>query len=120
MRVLVCGSRDLEDFLLVDKHLTELHNKNTIRLVIQGGADGADQLAKDWAHMNCVPCLNYPANWSKYKKKAGPIRNQEMLDYGRPHIVLAFPLDHSIGTYDMIRRAKAAGIEVIEIKGETI
>lgn len=63
--------------------------------------------------MNCIPCLNYPANWSKYKKKAGPIRNQQMLDEGKPDLVVAF--SGGTGTADMVHRAKVANVKVIEI-----
>jgi DNA-binding MurR/RpiR family transcriptional regulator len=57
--------------------------------------------------------LSYPADWEAYGKAAGPIRNQRMLDEGKPDLVIAFSdLPTTSGTYDMIKRAKAAGIPV--------
>jgi len=53
------------------------------------------------------------ANWAGLGRKAGPIRNQEMLDQGRPNMVVAFPGGR--GTADMVRRARGAGVEVIEV-----
>jgi hypothetical protein len=47
--------------------------------------------------------------------KAGPIRKQQMLDEGKPDLVVAFPGGR--GTAHMVRIARAAGIEVIEASG---
>jgi len=52
------------------------------------------------------------ANWAELGRKAGPIRNQQMLDEGKPNLVVAFPGGR--GTADIVRRARAAGIEVVE------
>jgi len=54
------------------------------------------------------------AKWSKHGRAAGPIRNQEMIDECKPDLVVAFPGGR--GTADMVRRAKAAGIRVIEVQ----
>jgi len=70
-------------------------------------------LAQEWAEARGVPCEVYLANWAELGRKAGPIRNQQMLDEGRPTLVVAFPGGR--GTADMIRRARSAGVEVIEI-----
>lgn len=116
MRILVCGSRDFEDFLKLGGVLDEYLEENPI--IISGAADGADSLARDYAHMNYLRYLEFPANWPKYKKRAGSIRNQQMLDEGKPHLVIAFPLEGSIGTWDMVRRAEKAGIKTIVVKEE--
>lgn len=81
-------------------------------VVIQGGARGADALAAKWADHNGVPLVTYPPLWSR-GRKAGPERNAFMLMDSRPDLVIAFPGGR--GTADMVSRAKAAGIEVIEI-----
>jgi hypothetical protein len=52
----------------------------------------------------------YKAEWDKHGRAAGPIRNQQMLDDGKPDLVLAFAGGR--GTDDMCRRAREAGIEV--------
>ena len=70
-------------------------------------------MAQEWAEARGVPCEVYLANWAELGRKAGPIRNQQMLDEGRPTLVVAFPGGR--GTADMIRRARSAGVEVIEI-----
>lgn len=108
MRVLVCGGREYSDRNRVRKELMKLKPTR----VIHGNARGADLLADAWARSVGVPADAYQAEWSKHGKFAGPLRNQRMLDEGRPDVVLAFPGGR--GTADMVRRARAAGIKVIE------
>jgi hypothetical protein len=80
----------------------------------EGVVYGADLLADEWAISNWVPMRRYPASWGAHGKAAGPIRNQQMLAEGKPDIVVAFPGGH--GTADMVRRAKKAGVRVIEVQ----
>jgi hypothetical protein len=109
MRVLVCGSRNWQDLETIFRGLRDL---GPIEVVIEGEAPGADRLAAQAAHRLGITVLRFPADWDRYGKAAGPIRNQQMLDEGRPDLVLAYPLPDSRGTWDMVRRAVAAGIEV--------
>lgn len=81
-------------------------------LIIHGGATGADEMANLYAGRRGIQRIIFPANWS-IGKKAGPIRNQLMLDVGKPNLVVAFP--GGTGTADMVRRSRKAGVEVIEI-----
>lgn len=82
--------------------------------LIQGGAKGADFWADQWAIINWVDSTTYHPDWDKDGKAAGFIRNQRMLDEGKPDLVVAFP--GGVGTADMVRRARKAGVEVMEIK----
>ena len=92
--------------------MDELARRITIDTVIEGDARGADRMAGEWAQCHGVQNLKFRAEWEKLGRKAGPIRNQLMLDEGRPDLVVAFPGGR--GTADMVRRARAAGIDVIE------
>ncbi len=112
MKVLVCGGRKFEDFSAVDTVLEALHKAKSITMIIQGGADGADSLAWDWAYMNNIPCLRVPALWHKHGKSAGFIRNKLMLTLGKPDLVVAMP--GGIGTAMMVDLATKAGIEVMD------
>lgn len=86
-----------------------------ISVLIEGEAKGADTLARSWAYRNNIPVLRFPANWSKYGRAAGPIRNKQMLVEGMPELVVAFLAPESIGTRNMIQQAKAAKIRTIVI-----
>ena len=78
--------------------------------IISGGADGADKLAEDWAVINYCQWKTFPADWRRYGKAAGPIRNQQMIDKGKPDLVVAFPGGR--GTANMIMLAKENEIPV--------
>lgn len=85
-----------------------------VEVVIEGEASGADTLGREVATELGIPVLPFPAQWSRYGRAAGPIRNQQMLDEGRPDLVLVFHhnLETSKGTRDMLNRARRAGIEI--------
>lgn len=86
----------------------------TITEIIHGNAVGADWLAKAWAISAGIPEKSFPAKWSEYGKAAGPLRNQQMLEEGMPDVVVAFK--GGAGTADMVRRAKEAGLKVLEVE----
>jgi hypothetical protein len=112
-RILVCGGRDYADADRVAIELDQLHRRHGIDLIIEGGARGADSLAREWAATSGVACMTVNADWKALRRAAGPIRNQRMIDQGKPDLVMAFPGGR--GTADTVRRAKAAGIEVVEV-----
>jgi hypothetical protein len=111
-RVLVCGGRYYTNMREMTRVLDGLVPRPT--LIIQGGAFGADACASEWAYKRDVLERQFPADWKKHGRAAGPIRNQQMLDEGQPHLVVAFP--GGFGTADMVRRARAAGVRVIEVR----
>lgn len=112
-RVLVCGGRDFNDQAFVFGVLDMLSEELVINAVIQGDCPtGADHLARMWAISRNYHFDRFPADWRGYGKAAGPIRNQRMIDEGRPTKVITFPGGR--GTADMVRRARAAGVEVLE------
>lgn len=111
-RVLVCGGRHYDDPVAVYGALGELWEAGEQLVVIHGGARGADTFAARWCQVVGVAAeeLVFRAEWDRYGKAAGAIRNQQMLIEGKPDLVLAFPGGR--GTADMVRRARQAGIEV--------
>lgn len=111
-RVLVCGGRNYQNMREVTRVLDGLAPQPT--LIIHGGAFGADSCASEWASKRGLPELRFAADWDRYGRAAGPIRNQKMLDEGKPDLVVAFP--GGTGTADMVRRAEAAGVRVIEVR----
>lgn len=111
MKIMVTGSRHHDDVDLIWDALDETAEFWSEITLMEGGALGADRIAREWAQSINLAVATYEADWVKHGRAAGPIRNQAMVD-DRPDIVLAFPLDDSRGTYDAIRRARAAGIEV--------
>lgn len=115
MRVLVCGGRDFSSTTSLWRELdtVKINAPHDALTIIQGGATGADRLARLWCESRAIPYDNFPANWKKYGKAAGPIRNQRMIDVGKPDLVVAAP--GGTGTADMVRRAEVAGIPIQRI-----
>jgi hypothetical protein len=112
MRVLVCGGRDFNDALTLGSWLGGIHKNNgPITLLIEGGARGADFMARKFAEWQGIPTKTFEADWTKHGKAAGPIRNQQMLDEGKPDLVVAF--EGGAGTRDMVTKAKAAGVKIL-------
>ncbi len=95
------------------RELDALRSSRGVTLLISGCARGADTLTIEWAEAGGIEVARFPADWSTHGRAAGPIRNQQMLDEGKPELVVAFPGGR--GTADMVRRARAAGIEVISM-----
>jgi hypothetical protein len=110
MRLLVCGGRHYRDERSLRRVLDAALRTGDLTL-IAGGARGADRLARQWAVDRGVPCATYPADWDQHGPAAGSIRNQQMLDDGRPDMVLAFPGGR--GTADMVERAHRKGVLVV-------
>lgn len=116
MRVLVCGGRDYADRQALFDYLERIWRESApvdALEIIQGGATGADALAREWCCQREVAYFNVPANWKMLGKAAGPIRNQRMIDEYRPDLVIAFPGGR--GTADMVNRADKAGVPVRRI-----
>lgn len=113
-RVLVCGGRDFYDYELVKTVLSSLQvNRGGFSVVIHGAASGADSLAAQYARKHNIPEIAFPADWVAHGRKAGPLRNYQMLVEGKPDLVVAFP--GGKGTADMMRQAKKAGVEVLSV-----
>lgn len=110
MKVLVCGSRDWPalDKRRIFARLAELGHGTE---VIHGGAPGADSFADFWCRQLGIPVREFKAQWKLFGRKAGPIRNRQMLDEA-PDLVIAFQKDSSTGTQDTIDEARRRGIPV--------
>ncbi len=108
--VLVCGGRKFTNATRISVVLqTRIPDDS---LIVTGGAPGADTVADNLARLLGFDRVIYPANWVKRAVRAGPMRNAFMLKHAQPDLVLAFPDKESKGTWDMVRRAQKAKIEV--------
>jgi hypothetical protein len=114
-RVLVCGGRGYDNRKLLFDVLDVAHAANPIELLIHGDATGADAMAHEWAQDKGLVCSEFRAAWREHGKAAGPMRNQRMLDEGKPHLVIAFPGGR--GTNDMIQKAYSAKVPVVQVRG---
>lgn len=106
--ILVSGSRDWTDVETIHAVLQRWVGRALVPVVIMHGdcPTGADRIANDWAEAKGIKVDRHPAQWEKYGKAAGPIRNTEMVRT-RPRIALLFRRNHSRGTTDTLERLRA-------------
>jgi len=109
MRVLIFGGRDFLDWPLLFAFMDEEATHIPITRVIQGGARGADTGGAFWAFCRGIPYETFEADWKRLGPKAGPLRNQRMIDEGKLDYAVGFPGGR--GTNDMARRLARAKIK---------
>ena len=107
MRILVCGGRDYDNANYVH---AELARRKPTCVITGGCPTGADAHAHEWARRMKVASLTFQADWVTNGKKAGPMRNQQMIDIAKADLVLAFPGGR--GTADLVKRARKAGLPI--------
>lgn len=108
----VCGGRDYQDREKVFSTLDRVHAKRPVTLLVHGAARGADSLGAEWAMARGIETKPFPADWNTHGRRAGPVRNAEMVAHGLDGLV-AFP--GGTGTADMVRQCRAAGVAVMEV-----
>lgn len=116
MKVIVTGGRDYKN----QEHVTKALESVGATIVVHGGANGADSHAdkySEWAALNLgiyVETIVYKADWDKYGKAAGPIRNRKMLMENKDAIVLAF--SGGQGTNGCVMIARELGMMVFRVE----
>ena len=103
MKVAVVGSRGFNDYLKLSGVLDKIHSVKPITLIVSGGAVGADSLAETWAEESGIEKLIFKPDWKKYGKKAGFIRNTQIVE--NADSVVAFWDGESRGTKNSIDTA---------------
>ena len=112
MNIVVAGSRSLTNHQLVYEVLNQVVQKSDV--ILQGGARGADALAKAWARTHHIACQEFPARWEAFGRFAGPRRNREMALAG--DCLIAFWNGVSAGTGDMIKQMQQVKKPIMYIR----
>lgn len=79
-------------------------HQNRMSEIHVGDCRGVDLMVKEWAQTHQIKCLVYPAKWKLHGAKAGPLRNQQLVEASVQ--LLAFPGPRSKGTYSAINLAR--------------
>ena len=109
MRVIIAGSRNTElTSKEIYQELDKIYSKIDITKVLSGGARGIDTYGEAWAILNKIFVERYTADWNKYGKAAGPIRNRKMAENADALIV--FP--GGSGTRSMISEARKRNLTI--------
>lgn len=110
MKVIVAGGRNFSSFTklctILDAHFRETDNIE----IVSGGARGVDNMAEKWARSRGIFCEVYPANWKRFGKRAGMMRNAQMAEVG----------DELVAIWDGESRGTAAMIAMMRQRGKPV
>ncbi len=104
MILAVVGSRTFSNYKLLDETLSRFHQTTPITKIVSGGARGADSLATTWANENNIPVTVYLAEWRKYGRSAGMIRNRLIIS----------DCEHCIAFWDGVSRGTRNDIDLCQ------
>ena len=119
-RIIIAGGRDFHDYDFFEKHVSAMPYFSLDDIeIISGGASGVDTMAIRYAREHNLPLKVFPADWNKFGRAAGPIRNEQMAKYASEEtnhgVLIAFWNGYSRGTGSMIRLAEQYGLKVEKI-----
>lgn len=120
VNIIIAGSRTFDNYEYLKKKVLNFISEKQIELsnicIISGTARGADKMGEDFAKELNLQLKCFPADWDKYGKQAGFIRNTQMANYAieddNQGILIAFWDGKSSGTKHMIEIAKKKELEV--------
>ncbi|WP_397445949.1 DUF2493 domain-containing protein [Polaribacter sp. R77954] len=111
MKVIIAGSRYFTDYQKLKRECDQfLQDQKNIEIVSGDHYKGADKLGIQYANEKGFKLITFSAEWNKFGKAAGPIRNNKMAIFSE--VLIAFWDGRSRGTQNMIRLAKQKGLRV--------
>lgn len=81
-----------------------------------GGARGVDELAEDMAETLHVESRKWLPDWEQHGKRAGILRNENMIDEFQPTIGIGLNWNNSAGTRHAVTHMKKKGIPMLSIE----
>jgi hypothetical protein len=109
IKVIIAGGRDFGNSDILFKNCDEILKEYKDIEIVSGTANGADKMGEYYARQKGYQVKKFPAQWEKYGKSSGYIRNKEMSEYG--DILIAFWDGSSKGTKNMIELAESKNIQ---------
>lgn len=110
VKVIIAGSRGFDDYNKLKYEVDKIIGNKKDVTILSGRARGADRLGERYAKERGIPVIYFPANWDKYGRSAGIIRNTEMAKHA--DVLIAFWDGESRGTKHMIQTAQKYGLKV--------
>ena len=86
MKVIIAGSRSIDDYSLVVQAMQRCGYNVTE--VVTGCATGVDRMGEQWARANDIPIKEMPADWNRHGNSAGPQRNRAMAEYADAAVII--------------------------------
>ncbi|MCR5105611.1 MAG: DUF2493 domain-containing protein [Eubacterium sp.] len=115
MKVVIAGLRGFNDYEIFKVKMEQLFQDNEIDVteIVSGGASGVDAMAERYANEKRISVKVFNADWKKYGRGAGPVRNKEMAEYvGEKGALIAFWDYKSKGTGSMIKIAEKMNLKI--------
>lgn len=109
-KVIIAGSRSFCDYSILRDCCDEILSETCKIAIVSGTAKGTDMLGERYATEKAYPILRFPADWKKFGRAAGIIRNAEMARHA--NALIAFWDGKSTGTKNMIDTARKNGLKV--------
>jgi hypothetical protein len=116
-RIIVAGSRTFDRYSLLKKVMNKIADEKYPDydiVLLSGAAKGADTFGERWAFARWFTVERYYADWRKFRKQAGSVRNGEMVKAAE--MLVAFWDGKSPGTRDVIAQARRKGLKVKVVK----
>jgi hypothetical protein len=110
MKVIIAGGRNFNDYNLLSKNVYEFTLYQPDIEIVSGCANGADKLGEKYANFYGIPIKRFPADWNRYGRQAGYLRNKQMAEYA--DMLIAFWDGKSKGTKHMIDLAKINNLKI--------
>lgn len=118
-RLIIAGSRNFNNKELLYKSVKDVVSSVGDDVeIVSGHCRGADMLGEQFAKDMNIPVIVFPADWNRYGKRAGYIRNTDMAKYASQcnGILIAFPVGESKGTRMMVRIANQYKLKVYVVE----
>ena len=111
-KIIICGGRHFDNYVLLKETVDAAFKKYDLTPdsieIVSGHCEGADRLGEKYAEEQGIKCSIFPAEWRKYGRSAGPIRNSQMIKYladVEVPIVIGFVSSKTKGTLDTLKKA---------------
>lgn len=116
IKLAIIGSRTFNNYELLKEKMHKLITQENYEIthIVSGGANGADKLGEKYAKEFNIPTIIFPAEWNKYGKSAGFIRNKDIIK--NADVVVAFWDGQSRGTKNSIDLANSSNKPVFIVK----
>lgn len=109
-KVIIAGGRNFNDYEILRQFCDTILSTHTNIEIVSGTANGADKLGERYAEEYGYSISKFPADWNRYGKKAGYLRNAQMAEYA--DVLIAFWDGKSKGTKHMIDLAHRSNLKV--------
>jgi hypothetical protein len=103
-RIVIGGYRNFNDYEIFKDFVDLCIRDKTEITILSGHCKGTDLMAERYAKEKGFALEIHPADWKKYGKAAGPIRNRQMVE--NADTVIAFASETATGTKNLIQNAK--------------